>query len=167
MKFGSLLVFILSFTCVAQAQNKVSVLVSLTPAGSFTAKSDKLAGDLVKTGNEFSASRLVVSIQSFKTGISLRDEHFRKHFDPSKNPNAILTDLKGKDGKATANLEVNGVKKPVSMTYQEKGSEVVANLNLKASDFKLPPAKYLGVGVRDEVKAEITMAFKTAVAGKK
>ena len=167
MKIWSVLVFVLSFTGVAHAQNKVSVLVALTPAGSFTAKSDKLTGDVVKTGAEFSASRLSVSIQSFKTGISLRDEHFHKHVNFSKCPNAILTDLKGKDGKATANLEVNCVKKPVTLTYQEKGGEVVAMMNLKASDFKLPPAKYLGVGVRDDVKAEVTAKFKSAAPVKK
>jgi len=143
----------------AHAQNKVAILVSLTPAGHFTATSSTLSGSLVKTGSAFAASRLTVSIQSFKTGISLRDEHFHKHFS-SKYPLAVLSNLRGSAGKATANLQVNGVTKPVSMTYQDKGNHVESEMQLKASEFNLPPAKYLGVGVRDEVKVEITMPYQ-------
>lgn len=160
MKNRSVLVIFLSLLSgIAHAQNKVMLSVLLTPAGSFTAASDKLSGSVMKNGNEFTADRLAITIESFKTGIDLRDKHFWKHLNSTQYTQAILSNLKGKNGKATADLEVNGVKKSVMMTYQDTGGQVKALMNLKASDFNLPPAKYLGVGVKDEVKGEIVVKY--------
>jgi polyisoprenoid-binding protein YceI len=136
------------------AANKTTLFVALTPAGSFEAVSEKMKGNLIKSGGMITADKLWVSIESFKTGIDLRDEHFWKHLNSSKNSKAVMTEVKGQNGKATAMLEVNGVKKPVSMSYTESGSDVRTNFTVKASDFGLPPAKYLGVGVNDDVRVE-------------
>lgn len=142
------------------AEEKISIFVSLTPAGSFTAESKKPKGNLIKEKGSFTADKISVSIESFKTGIDLRDEHFWKHLQSSKHPKATVTDLKATGGKGTANLEVNGVKKPIALTYVEKGSEVQAKFKVKASDYKLPKAEYLGVGVEDTVAIEVTLPFK-------
>jgi hypothetical protein len=37
---------------------------------------------------------------------------------------------------------------------------LVGALKLKASEFGLPPAKYLGVGVNDDITGEVTITFK-------
>lgn len=151
------MIFLLTFfTLTAYAANKTTLFVSLTPAGSFEAVSEKMKGNLIKSGGMITADKLWVSIESFKTGIDLRDEHFWKHLNSSKNPKATMTDVKGQNGKATAMLEVNGVKKPVTMAYTENGSDVHTNFTVKASDFGLPPAKYLGVGVNDDIRVEAT-----------
>lgn len=159
MKFIMVLALILaSLSCFAE--EKITLFVGLRPAGSFQAVSKKPKGNLIKEGGAFTADKISVSIESFKTGIDLRDEHFWKHLQASKHPKATLSNLKGQGGKATATLEVNGVKKPVSITYSEVGTEVQAKFKVKASDFALPKAEYLGVGVDNEVPVEVTLPFK-------
>lgn len=160
MKFIVTLCLILS-TAAAFAKPKISVFVSLTPAGSFTAVSEKPKGNLFKQGDSFTADKISVTIESLKTGIDLRDEHFWKHLNSTKHDKAILTDLKATNGKATANLEVNGVKKPVAIAYKVVGEEVQANFAVKASQFGLAKAEYLGVGVEDTVKVEAILPYRT------
>jgi polyisoprenoid-binding protein YceI len=143
------------------AEPKVTLFIGLTPAGSFQAVSKKPKGNLLKSGSTFSADKISVSIESLKTGIDLRDEHTWKHMNSAKNPKATLSDLKAEGGKATAKLEVNGVTKPINITYVEKGSEIEAKFTVKASEFNMPPAKYLGVGVNDEIPVEVVFPFKT------
>ncbi len=159
MKFIVTLCLFLS-TTTAFAKPKISVFVSLTPAGSFTAVSEKPKGNLFKQGESFTADKISITIESLKTGIDLRDEHFWKHLNSSKHDKAVLTDLKATGGKATANLEVNGVKKPIAISYKMVGEEVQANFVVKASQFGLSKAEYLGVGVEDTVKVEAILPYR-------
>jgi hypothetical protein len=149
----TIILFTLSFF--ALAEGKVTFHANLTPAGSFDAVSNKLKGHITKKGDMLVADKLSVLIESFKTGITMRDEHTWKHFNSQKHSKAVLTDLKAKAGRATANLEVNGVKKPIAATYEEKGDKIIAKFKVKASDFKLPKAVYLGVGVSDDVPVTV------------
>jgi polyisoprenoid-binding protein YceI len=143
------------------AENKITVSVELSPAGSFQAVSQKAKGNIIKTGDKFTADKISVSIESFKTGIDLRDEHTWKHMNSTKHPKATLSDLKGEAGKATATLEVNGVKKPVAITYTIVGQDVNAKFTVKASSFAMAKAEYLGVGVNDDIKVEAILPFKS------
>lgn len=154
MRYISLLTLLFSFSVFAKKE--VKLYVALSPAGSFEAISEKLKGNVIKKGNSISADKLWVSIESLKTGIDLRDEHFWKHLNSSKHPKAVLTNVKGESGKAQGILEINGVKKPVAIAYSEKDGDVVARFNVKASSFNLKKAEYLGVGVSDDVKIEAT-----------
>ncbi len=151
---------VLVSTTAAFADPKLTLLVNLSPAGSFQAVSNKVKGNLIKTGDAFTADKISVTVESFKTGIELRDEHLWKHMQASKHPKATLTAVKGQGGKATGTLEVNGIKKPVTMSYKVAGQEVLAKFSVKASDFALPKAEYLGVGVDDVVNVEATFPFK-------
>lgn len=160
MKFIFALCLMLT-TVAAFAKAKVSIFVSLSPAGSFTAVSEKPKGNLFRTGDSFTADKISVTIESFKTGIDLRDEHFWKHLNSTKHDKAVLTNLKASGGKATADLEVNGVKKPVNISYKVSGDEVAAEFSVKASQFDLKKAEYLGVGVEDNVKIEAVIPFRT------
>lgn len=141
--------------------NKITLFVTLTPAGSFQAVSNKGKGNVIKTGDQYTADKISVSIESFKTGIDLRDEHTWKHLNSSKHPKAVLSDVKGQGGKATGQLEVNGIKKPISISYAVSGSDLNAKFSVKASDFGLPPKEYLGVGVGDMINVEATLPYKT------
>lgn len=145
----------------AFAESKITLFVDLSPAGSFQAVSKKAKGNLFKQGDAFTADKISVSIESFKTGIDLRDEHTWKHMNSSNHPKATLTDLKATGGKATANLEVNGVKKPVNINYKVAGQEVIAKFAVKASQFGMKKAEYLGVGVNDVINVEAILPFKT------
>lgn len=149
-----------SFSSFAQ---KAVVSVTLTPAGSFQATSTKVKGKLADNGGMITSDKITVNVESFKTGIELRDEHFAKHLKASKKPAAekvTLYNLKAKDGKAKADLEVNGVKKPIDITYKIEGDMVKAKFAVKASQFELPKAEYLGVGVSDDVQVEVEMPKK-------
>lgn len=148
------------FSLSSFAENKITLFVNLTPAGSFQAVSGKAKGNIIKTGDAFTADKISVNIESFKTGIDLRDEHTWKHMNYQKHPKAILSDVKGQGGKAKGTLEVNGVKKPIDITYKEVGSDVDAKFTVKASDFGMSKAEYLGVGVNDEINVEVRHEFK-------
>lgn len=145
----------------ASAKSKVSIFVSLSPAGSFTAVSEKAKGNLFKQGDSFTADKISMTIESFKTGIDLRDEHFWKHLNSTKHDKAVLTNIKATNGRATADLEVNGVKKPIAISYKVSGEEIIANFAVKASSFGLAKAEYLGVGVEDNVKVEAILPYRT------
>ncbi|HXH30384.1 MAG TPA: YceI family protein [Bacteriovoracaceae bacterium] len=145
----------------AVADPKLTLQVNLSPAGSFQAVSNKVKGNLLRSGDTFTADKISVTIESFKSGIDLRDEHLWKHMQSAKHPKATLTDVKGQGGKATGILEVNNIKKPVAMAYKVVGQEVHTKFTLKASDFALPKAEYLGVGVDNLVGVEAAFPFIT------
>ena len=157
MKFLFLFVFA-SFSVLAES--KLVVNVELNPAGSFQATSENLRGELIKKNGVFTAKNISVNVESLKTGIDLRDEHFWKHMNSSKYNQAVISDLKGENGKATAQLEVAGVKRMIQISYQEEGNNIVGKFTVNAHDFKLPQAEYLVIGVEDKVVSEVTMPFK-------
>jgi hypothetical protein len=159
MKFIMMVILLLS-SIPSFAEEKITLFVTLSPAGSFQAVSKKAKGNVIKENGIFTADKISVSIESFKTGIDLRDEHLWKHMQSSTNPKATLSNLKASGGKGTAQLEVNGKKNPVTIVYVEKGSEILAKLIVKASDFSLPKAEYLGVGVDNLVAIEVALQFK-------
>jgi polyisoprenoid-binding protein YceI len=143
----------------AFADGSLSFKVRLSPAGSFTAKSEKVKGVLLKDGATFTAEKLTVAIDSLRTGINLRDEHVWKHLKHPEIEKVTILNLKGSAGKATADLEVNGVKKPVQIEFQESGQQVIAKFKVSGHEFNLPAVKYLGISVQDEIEIESQMEF--------
>ena len=141
------------------ADGSITVYVKLSPAGSFKAKSDKLKGTVIRDGANFTSEKLSVTIDTLKTGINLRDEHFWKYLKHPSIQKITLTDLKASGGRGTGILEVNGVKKPVEIFYKEEGSRVQANIKTSAKLFNLPFEKYLGITVLDEVNIETQMEY--------
>ena len=137
------------------AEGTIQIAVKLTPAGSFVAKSERLKGDLTRNQGEISSQKLSVSLDSFKTGMSLRDEHFCKHLGCETQPKAVLSAVKASGGKGTGTLELNGVKRDIAFNYEDKDSMIVAKFELNSADFKMPHAKYLGVAVSDVVSIEV------------
>lgn len=146
-------------------QNFVSVRAVMVPnTGSFTAKSEKLKGRLLKhSDNSFTADRLSVFVGSFQTENNLRDKHFAEYVGGGKklpHRRIDLLDLTAKDGKGKANLKVNGVTKPVDINFEEKDDFVEASFEVKASDFNLPKANYLGIGLEDLVKVNVQYKYE-------
>jgi polyisoprenoid-binding protein YceI len=143
--------------------------VSLSPAGSFVAQSSNLEvrGSATRTGNSVSASNVALKLDSLKTGIDLRDEHMKKkYFETDKYPEAVLTHATGKDGTFTGELQLHNVKKPIAGTYVFEGNEFVGNFKTKMSDFSINKAKYMGVGVNDEIDVTIRLAAPAQAASK-
>jgi len=139
--------------------HELIVKVSLSPAGSFEAKNLKVRGEVKKDGAGFSSDQLWLKVQDFATGIDLRDEHFKKHLEVEKFSKITLTNVKAVDGKGTGELTVRDVKKMINFTYKKVGeNKLEASFKVKAvTEFKLKEAKYLEIGVDDEVEVLATL----------
>jgi YceI-like domain len=158
------------FSSAVLADGKITVNVAVT-GFSYKAETEKAKGTLFKEGESFRTDKIAVMVDSLKTGLDLRDEHTHKYLNPylddpknaalKDNPKIILTDLVASGGKGTANLEVNGVKKPITITYKVEGTNVHANFATKASTFGLPKKEYLGAGVKDDLTVDIVYPFRT------
>lgn len=156
MIFKSLVLFsVLSLNAFA---SEIVVKVSLSPAGSFEAKTTKVRGEIKKVGNKFTAESLWVKVEELKTGIDLRDEHFRKHLNFEKFPRIAFNKIEASNGKGTGELVVNEIPNKVEFTYKELNyKKVEATFKVKASSFKLKEARYLEIGVDDDVEVVATM----------
>ena len=146
------------------AQNTIRVMAKLIPdTGSFTAISEKPKGRLLKQGKRFTADRLSVFADSFQTENPLRDKHFTDYLaggSKRPHPRIDILDLEATEGKGKATLVVNDVKKPVELKYTEENKFVDAEFEVKASDFNLPKASYLGIGVQDKVKIKVKYYYE-------
>jgi polyisoprenoid-binding protein YceI len=163
MKFALILAATTILSLVAQAQ-EAAVDVSLTPAGSFTAKTSEIKGYAEQRADEVEAHDIVVGLKSIATGVDLRDEHTRKQLDVVKFPEAVLVSAKGKGGKGEGLIRIRGVEKKISGTYKMDGDHLVANFPLALSDFGIGGIRYMGVGVDDQVKLTVRVPIKKAAA---
>jgi polyisoprenoid-binding protein YceI len=142
----------------AKEGGAVELQVSLSPAGSFTAKSSAVKGSAQKDGNGFDAKDISLDLTTLETGIGLRDKHMKeKYFETEKYPKALLTQASGQDGKFTGTLKIHDTPTKVSGTYTIAGAQVVASFKCKMSEFNIPKAKYMGVGADDEVEVKATV----------
>lgn len=134
--------------------------VTLTPAGDFTGKIQKVEGFATKSGTKVTATQIKVPLADLKTGVGLRDTHTKKHLEITKFPYAILHSAQGENGKGTATIEVKGIKKEVRGTYQIQGPELHAEFKVKISDFGIEDISYKGIGVDDEVLVKVAVPLK-------
>ena len=135
--------------------------VSLSPAGSFKAKTSEIVGEATMTGDVITADKIVVKLKNMKTGIELRDKHTTtKYLEVEKFPEAVLTSATGSGGKGKGKLKLRGVEKDVEGTYKIVGNELNAEFPIKLSDFNIKGIKYMGVGVNDNLNINITVPLK-------
>ena len=152
--FSAVLVTCLSVMALAQ---EAVVNVVLHPAGSFKAKTTSVKGTIVRSGTDFKATNIVVDLSTLTTGISLRDEHTKKHLDVKTFPEAVLVSAQGHDGKGTGTIKIRGVQKDISGTYEVADNKLTAHFPLQLSDFKIDGIKYMGIGVDDKVTLDVTL----------
>ena len=135
--------------------HSLKLKVALSPAGSFEAENAKLRGNIKVEGEKYSAEELWLKVDDFKTGIDLRDEHFKKHLGLEKSPKITLKKIVAENAQGTGLLSVNGVEKNIHFSLKKiSDKKIQANFTVKNSDFKLPSANYMGVGVEDDVVVE-------------
>lgn len=131
--------------------------MEIFPAGAFKAKSSKINGRIIVRGEEVSARRITIPIDSFTTDIGLRDEHFKKYLKMDEHPRAELTELKGKNLKARGKLQIAGVLKEMEFDYTIRDNKVHTTFIVNVTDFGLTKAQYLNVGVSEIVKVTVVM----------
>lgn len=140
------------------AEPAAFVNVKLSPAGSFKGETRDVKGSAQLVGSKVTAQNIVVDLKNLNSGISLRDEHTKnKYLEVSKYPSAILVSATGENGKGTGVIKIKGIEKPISGTYKVKGKELEAEFDLKLSEFGIKGIKYMGVGVNDVVKVNVTV----------
>ncbi|MCS6838035.1 MAG: YceI family protein [Bdellovibrionaceae bacterium] len=134
------------------------VKLKLSPAGQFDAKTKTIEGKVTVKNNEVSAQNIKVPLNTLETGIKLRDEHMKdKYLDVKKYPYATLKVGKGVDGKGDGEIEIRGITKKIQGTYKIEKNILEAEFPLKLSDFEIKGIRYMGVGVKDEVRVIVKM----------
>jgi polyisoprenoid-binding protein YceI len=146
---------------VFSAGKGIDITVNLSPAGSFQIETSKVKGKVVKSGDSYSAKKLYVKVKDLKTGIDLRDEHMKKRLGPKTHPKITVTSLKAKGGKGKAVIEIKGIKKPVSFTYDVAGKIFNAEFKVNLTQFKIKDLKYMGVGAKKIVTVKASIPLKS------
>ena len=146
------------------AEAGVAVHVTLSPAGSFIAETERVTGTAYKTADGVAAENVVVDITSLKTGVSLRDKHTKEHLLSEKFPQAKLLKAVGKNGKGEALIEIKGIKRKVAGTYTIAGNMLKASFPIHLPDLEITGIKYMGVGVKDDVTVDINLPLGPAPA---
>lgn len=150
----------ISFISTASHAQMAIVDVSLRPAGSFKVKTSEVKGFAEKKADHFEAHNIVVNLKGIQTGVSLRDEHTKKHLEVEKFPEAVLVSATGKDGKGEGVIRIRGIDHKIQGSYKLEGNNLTAQFPLKLSDYKIEGIKYMGVGVSDEVTLLVTLPVK-------
>lgn len=149
----------LLFSLSASAQNGgVAIDVTLTPAGSFQAKTEKVSGTAYKTPDGgVAAENVTVAMTTLATGIELRDKHTKKYLEAEKFPTAKLIKATGKDGKGVATIEIKGKQQKVNGTYKIDGNTLKASFKVHLPNVNITGVKYMGIGVAEDVVVNISL----------
>jgi polyisoprenoid-binding protein YceI len=149
---------------------RVAVMCALTAGASFKAQSTAVVGSLALANGSHALSGVVeVDLATLETGIALRDRHMRD----------IYLEIRRGDNFATARLEeiyidhsegstpfhgmliLHGQQHAISgvvdlQGQHDGGVSVRARFPISLAAFGIPPPRYLGVGVQDEVQVQVT-----------
>jgi polyisoprenoid-binding protein YceI len=156
----------------------VVVVCPLTVGGRFEATTPAISGELGvdPTNPARLIGELAVDLSTMDTGIGLRNRHLReRYFEVEKGASfarALVSEVT-LDAEAaatvtgsttsttfTAVLTLHGVTRPVAghvdVRPEAGGVSIEARFPVRISDFEIPPPRYLGVGVKDEVQVRVT-----------
>ena len=153
----------------------VRVRCRLTLGGSFDAATSAISGTLRQTGPDASyAGTLRVDLVPLDTGIELRNSHLRETYlevdRGERFRHAALTgielavplppDSARHKTPFSGTLSLHGVERAIAgkaeLSRRDGRLRVQAEFSLSLKVFDIPPPRYLGVGVRDEVGILVT-----------
>ena len=153
----------------------VQVRCRLTVGGSFDAVTSAVSGTLRQAGPDASyAGALRVDLLPLDTGIELRDTHLREtYLEVARGKQyryAVLTGITlaaplplgatRHETRFSATLSLHGVEQAVAgeaeLSRRDETIRVQAAFPLSIEAYDIPPPRYLGVGVRDEVNVRVT-----------
>ncbi len=164
------------------ASGEVRVRCRLTVGGSFDAVTPEISGSLLldDAGGPGVSGQLRVRLDALDTGMELRNAHLRETYlevDRGEEfREAVLTAVElGEPFPPGARDHETGFAGLLSLHGMERWVEgearlvrrdgrvrVEAGFPLSLAEFAIPPPRYLGVGVRDEIR--ITVTFDAAIA---
>lgn len=154
----SLSVFFISLICFFSVFGQEAVVdISLSPAGSFKAKTQEVSGTVSRQGDVLVASNIVVKLSQLDTGIELRNEHTREYLKVSEFPEAILLHAQGSQGKGSGRIKIMGQEKDIQGTYTVDGKMLRAKFPLSLKEFGITGIRYMGVGVKDQITVNVTL----------
>lgn len=107
--------------------------------------------------------KIKVDLNTFKTGISLRDKHLKsKVFDSGRNPFATMEikELPMKEKAFKGTLSFHGVTKEITGTQEISASAYKVNFSINLGDYGITPPSFMGMKVDDLVKVEINGQLK-------
>ena len=153
----------------------VRVRCRLTVGGSFDAATPAISGTLRRAGPDAAyAGALRVDLVPLDTGIELRNSHLRDNYlEVARGEQfryAALTgialadplppDAARHETSFAGTLSLHGIERAVTgeaeLSRRNGGMRVQATFSLSLEAFDIPPPRYLGVGVRDEVGIRVT-----------
>lgn len=152
------------FVTFQTSAQEVKLHVDFT-GSSFDAKTNQVTGQARVVGKKVLADRVSVNLQTLSSGIQMRDQHLKKALDVTRFPQAVMTNVKGEDGKFTADLNIHGVsKKAVEGEYSIEGKLINAQLKVNMTDYNIPSQTYMGgtISVDDEVEIHASLPSVTA-----
>jgi polyisoprenoid-binding protein YceI len=161
-------VFALPRTYQFQPENGQTVFLAVGRPSAIKIRGEgKGASGLLTLADGRLNGRLKMNVESFSTGIDMRDHHMKeKYLEVAKFPNAELelSDIKIGDSPVknfpfAGQLTLKGVKKAVAGEVTTSGTpdqlHVEATFHLKLSDFKIEIPTYLGISVAEDVSVTV------------
>jgi polyisoprenoid-binding protein YceI len=161
--------------------SEVRIRCALTVGGSFDAATTAVSGVITRSdrGATSQSGEVIVDLSTLDTGVELRDRHLRtKYLEIDRGADyarGVLSMIRLDDpmprGTGTYKtgfsgvLLLHGVKRAltgeVELSRTDGRLHVEATFSISLDAFEIPPPRYLGVGVRDEVHVVVGLDAAT------
>lgn len=153
---------LLLFASLSLGAHEVHILGHLSPAGNFEITSKRLYGDLVyiKKSKIFRADRLSLKTNTLDTGISLRNEHLHKYLNAKDQPRIFIREIVIANHKGKGKITINGVEKEIFFSIIKEKDDYISQFKIRPSDYKLKPARFMGVTVKDNIDITVRIRSK-------
>jgi hypothetical protein len=163
------------------ASGDVRVLCPMTIGGSFEAKTSSLSGTLGVAGTQpiVLSGSLSVDLRTLDSGIAMRNGHMRERYlevDKGEGfAKAVLSEIRLTDAKDdsfkgatafSAKLSLHGTSRPVAgraeVRREGAAMRIEASFPVSIPEFGIEKPRYLGVGVKDEVRVKVSFGATPA-----
>lgn len=152
---------IVCFALPSFAKPSVSLSLKMTVGADFIANSAVVKGYAKEVDGKFIAENISVPVATLDAGLSTRTKHMQDtYLEKDKYPEVKLIKAEGSKGQGTGIIEIHGVQKPISGTYKIEKGELEATFIVKIPEYNIAKVKYMGVGVKDDVKVVVRVPVK-------
>lgn len=151
----------LLFVANAMAAGKIEAEIE-TFLLDFTAKSSSVTGHMTKKGNKYLLGKPIkVKVDSFETGIDLRNKHMAGYMSSKgKHPYIVVNKGAAAGGKGVVLIQMNGKAVKTPFKYEVSGSTMKAEFDINLPSFGIDNVNYNGAGVEDKVQVKVELPIK-------